>query len=98
MRASAPISDTFDAWLTATVEADPATRAQGLAHWDQAPSARLCHPPRAEEHLMPLMVVAGAASEGRGQRVFSDRVLETTLSAYPLRLTSWHPDRVFPGR
>jgi len=28
------------------------------------------------------MVVAGAASEGRGQRVFSDRVLETTLSAY----------------
>ena len=42
----------------------------------------LCHPPRAEEHLMPLMVVAGAASEGRGQRVFSDRVLETTLSAY----------------
>ena len=77
-----PISDTFDAWLTATVEADPATRAQGLAHWDQAPSARLCHPPRAEEHLMPLMVVAGAASEGRGQRVFSDRVLETTLSAY----------------
>ena len=77
-----PISDTFDAWLTATVEADPATRAQGLAHWDQAPSARLCHPPRAEEHLLPLMVVAGAASEGRGQRVFSDRVLETTLSAY----------------
>ena len=77
-----PISDTFDAWLTATVEADPATRAQGLAHWDQAPSARLCHPPRAEEHLLPLMVVAGAASEGRGQRVFSARVLETTLSAY----------------
>ena len=77
-----PISDTFDAWLTTTVEADPATRAQGLAHWDQAPAARLCHPPRAEEHLLPLMVVAGAASEGRGQRVFSDRVLETTLSAY----------------
>jgi len=70
-----PISDTFDAWLTATVEADPPTRAQGLAHWDQAPSAPLCHPPRAEEHLLPLRVVAGAARDGPGQPRFVDRVL-----------------------
>jgi hypothetical protein len=28
------------------------------------------------------MVVAGAAAEDGGQRVFSDRVMETTLSAF----------------
>ena len=57
-------------------------REQALATWEQAPSARLCHPPRAEEHLLPLMVVAGAAGEGAGQCVFSDRVMGTTLSAF----------------
>ena len=41
-----------------------------------------CHLPRAEEHLLPLMVVAGAAGEDGSQRVFSDRVMETTLSAF----------------
>lgn len=77
-----PLSDEFDCWLSATVEAAPAERAARLAHWEAAPAARLCHPPRAEEHLLPLMVVAGAAAEGHGRRVFSDRVLETTLSAF----------------
>ncbi|GAB3389203.1 DODA-type extradiol aromatic ring-opening family dioxygenase [Azotobacter armeniacus] len=77
-----PVSDEFDQWLTATVEAEPAQREARLARWDAAPAARLCHPPRAEEHLLPLLVAAGAAAEGRGQRVFSGRVLETALSAF----------------
>ena len=77
-----PISDEFDRWLTAAVEAAPAQRQAALLDWAQAPAARLCHPPRAEEHLLPLMVVAGAAAEARGRKVFSDRVLETTLSAF----------------
>lgn len=77
-----PISDEFDAWLTATVEAQPAQRHQALVDWAQAPSARLCHPPRAEEHLLPLMVAAGAAGDDLGRCVFSDRVMETTLSSY----------------
>lgn len=77
-----PVSDEFDAWLTQTCEADPVQREQGLAQWDQAPRARLCHPPRAEEHLLPLMVAAGAASAGRGRKVYSERVMETTLSAF----------------
>jgi aromatic ring-opening dioxygenase catalytic subunit (LigB family) len=77
-----PISDEFDHWLTAAVEAAPQQRLQALADWAQAPSARLCHPPRAEEHLLPLMLVAGAATDDAGQRVFTDRVLETTLSAF----------------
>lgn len=77
-----PVSDAFDAWLTAAVEAEPAERDARLAHWDQAPGARLSHPPRAEEHLLPLMVAAGAAGEGRGRRIFSDRVMQTTVSAF----------------
>lgn len=77
-----PISDEFDRWLTTAVESELSSREQALIRWDQAPSARLCHPPRAEEHLLPLMVVAGAASVDSGRKVFSDRVMETTLSAY----------------
>jgi len=34
-----------------------------LAAWERSSAARLCHPLRAEEHLPPLMVVAGAAGD-----------------------------------
>ncbi|MBF0615052.1 MAG: dioxygenase [Magnetococcales bacterium] len=77
-----PVSDAFDQWLTGTVEAKEELREERLIHWEQAPEARQCHPPRAEEHLLPLMLIAGAAREDEGQRVFSDRVMETTLSAF----------------
>jgi aromatic ring-opening dioxygenase catalytic subunit (LigB family) len=77
-----PISDVFDDWLTKAVSASPAEREQLLIDWAQAPHARDCHPPRAEEHLIPLMTVAGAAGEDMGRKVFSDRVLETTLSGF----------------
>ena len=79
---SGPISDVFDAWLTGAVQSAPSERQQSLIDWTQAPSARLCHPARAEEHLLPLMVVAGAAGQDAGHRVFADRVMETTLSAF----------------
>jgi aromatic ring-opening dioxygenase catalytic subunit (LigB family) len=78
----APVSDTFDAWLTEACTAPPAERTAALTAWEQAPQARLCHPPRAEEHLLPLMVAAGAADLDPGRKVFSDRVMETTLSAF----------------
>jgi len=77
-----PISAEFDHWLVQAVESAAQQREQALANWTQAPSARLCHPPRAEEHLLPLMLVAGAAGEDAGQRIFTDRVMETTLSAF----------------
>ena len=63
-------------------ECRPADRDAALENWEQAPSARLSHPPRAEEHLLPLFVAAGAAEGAPGKRVFSDRVMETTLSAF----------------
>lgn len=77
-----PLSDAFDAWLTQAVESPGSLREQALTDWARAPAARLCHPPGAEEHLLPLMVVAGAAGEDAGRRVFVDRVMETTLSAF----------------
>ena len=78
----APISDEFDHWLTQAVQAEPHHREQLLAEWAQAPRARDCHPLGAEEHLLPLMTVAGAAGDSVGRTVFSDRVMETTLSAF----------------
>lgn len=77
-----PVSDAFDAWLTHAVESSPQERYQLLSHWAQAPGARDCHPLRAEEHLLPLMTVAGAAGSDVGRKVFSDRVMQTTLSAF----------------
>lgn len=78
----APISDAFDHWLSETVSAAPAQRDALLQQWTEAPSARLCHPPRGEEHLLPLMVAAGAGANSSGRKIFSDRVMQTTLSAY----------------
>jgi aromatic ring-opening dioxygenase catalytic subunit (LigB family) len=48
----------FDQWLRQAL-VDPQTRDAALTHWEQPPFARFNHP--REEHLMPLMVVAGAA-------------------------------------
>jgi len=55
----------FDAWLDETLtNSDPATRERRLVHWSQAPAARACHP--RGEHLMPPMVVVGAADGAAG--------------------------------
>lgn len=75
-------SEAFDAWLTAAVEAAPVQRRAALRDWAQGPHAHQCHPPGHEEHLIPLMVAAGAAGQEAGQKVYSERVLETQLSAF----------------
>lgn len=77
-----PVSDEFDAWLTHAVESEPAQRDALLERWEQAPQARLCHPPGGEEHLIPLMVAAGAAADSTGLKVYSERVMHTTLAAF----------------
>src|SRR5690606_25482911 len=58
-------ADTFDAWLRQTLTAPPEERDRALSDWDQAPAARACHP--REEHLLPLMVIAGAAGSDVGR-------------------------------
>lgn len=79
-----PVSQQFDAWLSETVALPEPERTARLARWDSAsgPAGRLSHPPRAEEHLLPLLVVAGAAADDAGQRDFSDEVMATTISAF----------------
>ncbi|HEY3809054.1 MAG TPA: class III extradiol ring-cleavage dioxygenase [Steroidobacteraceae bacterium] len=75
-------SEIFDRWLTGTLtDHNPGQRWQNLTQWSKAPAARQSHP--REEHLLPLMVAAGAASEEAGQRVFSDTVMRgARISGY----------------
>ncbi len=72
-------SEVFDRWLTDAV-AEPRARWNSLARWSDAPAARHAHP--REEHLLPLMMAAGAASEAPGERVFSDVVMMARISGY----------------
>jgi aromatic ring-opening dioxygenase catalytic subunit (LigB family) len=73
-------SQIFDAWLGEAATAAPAERDQKLSLWDEAPMARFCHP--REEHLLPLMVVAGAAGASRGGVAFRDEIGGKTISAF----------------
>lgn len=73
-------SDRFDDWLTASCLLQGDARAARLRNWDAAPAARGAHP-RAE-HLLPLMVAAGAGGDAAGRRVFGDRVMGSTVSAF----------------
>lgn len=71
----------FDAWLTETVtHPDAAERARRLSDWFRAPGARDSHP--REEHLIPLMVTAGAAGTDNGVKCFEDRVMGAVESAF----------------
>lgn len=72
-------SQRFDEWLAACA-GDPAGRDAQLAAWEQAPEARYCHPH--EDHLLPLLVAAGAASGEPGRRTFSDQVMGVQVSAF----------------
>lgn len=75
------VSVAFDAWLAEAVgERDPARRNRLLAAWHHAPGARACHP--SDEHLVPLLVAAGAAGMDRGRQVYSDRILGKAYSGF----------------
>jgi aromatic ring-opening dioxygenase catalytic subunit (LigB family) len=73
-------STAFDAWLDETATADAPTREARLIRWSEAPAARACHP--REEHLIPLMVVAGAAGESAGEHSFRGVIGGKTISAF----------------
>jgi len=72
-------AEAFDAWLESAIAATPRDRARHLEGWAHAPSAREAHP--REEHLLPLMVVAGAAGADLGRNVFRDLFAGTRVSA-----------------
>jgi aromatic ring-opening dioxygenase catalytic subunit (LigB family) len=77
---SIPIAETFDAWLRGAATAASAERDKLLVNWEQAPAARAAHP--REEHLLPLMVIAGAAGADRGTIPFNGTFAGLRLSAY----------------
>ncbi|HVK68992.1 MAG TPA: class III extradiol ring-cleavage dioxygenase [Polyangium sp.] len=74
------VSEAFDAWLRETMALAAEERDARLAVWSSAPSARLAHP--REEHLLPLMVIAGAAGADRGTTAYNGAVWGKRLSAY----------------
>jgi aromatic ring-opening dioxygenase catalytic subunit (LigB family) len=80
-KTSTAAAEAFEAYLDEAVrQPDPAARNRMLVNWQSAPAARLAHP--REDHLLPLMVVAGAAGADTGASVFVDHVLEVPMASY----------------
>jgi len=75
-----PASDRFDQWLRDVCAQTGAARTNALIDWLAAPAARDVHP--REEHLLPLMVAAGAGADEPGRCDFTDRVMGATVSAF----------------
>ncbi len=74
------VSAGFDAWLVDAATAAPRERDARLVDWERAPAARLSHP--REEHLLPLMVCAGAAGDDAGRLAWSGSMLGARVSAF----------------
>ena len=70
----------FDAWLDETASAPAPEREARLAAWDKAPGGRASHP--REEHLIPLMVVAGTAGDSLGRHDFRDVIGGKVISGF----------------
>jgi aromatic ring-opening dioxygenase catalytic subunit (LigB family) len=72
-------AEVFDAWLRRAATSPGPERDRLLADWAHAPAARASHP--REEHLLPLMVVAGAAGEEVGAVPFTGTFYGKRISA-----------------
>lgn len=80
------VSEAFEAYLNdAITDPDATQRLQKLANWTSTPSARAAHPQ--EDHLIPLMVVAGAAGEDAGRRLLVDKVMNVAMASYQFGTT-----------
>jgi aromatic ring-opening dioxygenase catalytic subunit (LigB family) len=74
-------AEQFDRWLTAAVTApNPSERDRKLTEWSAAPGAREVHP--RPEHLIPLMVAAGAAGADPGKQAFQDKLLGKAVAGF----------------
>lgn len=79
-----PVAEQFEAWLTRAVEEpDSEMRNALLSRWTEAPAARQAHP--REEHLIPLMVAAGAAGTSAGHLAFRDHVWGVSMASYEFK-------------
>ncbi|WFU43219.1 class III extradiol ring-cleavage dioxygenase [Bradyrhizobium sp. CB82] len=78
---SKSVSYEFEAYLNEAIgQPDAARRNTMLIDWQNAPGARLAHP--REDHLLPLMVAAGAADGDTGHRLFVDEVASVAMASY----------------
>lgn len=74
----------FDAWLQQTIVQGPiGQRASQLTHWQAAPAARQAHP--REDHLIPLMVAAGAAEHEPATCVYHEATAFGGITASSFR-------------
>jgi aromatic ring-opening dioxygenase catalytic subunit (LigB family) len=78
---STSVAEKFQSYLgSAIAQPDWRVRNDMLIHWENAPGARLAHPQ--EDHLIPLMVVAGAAAEDSGRDAFVDHAFNVPMASY----------------
>jgi aromatic ring-opening dioxygenase catalytic subunit (LigB family) len=77
---AATAAEGLDAWLREAMCLPASEREQQLTAWSKAPYARQAHP--REEHLLPLMVVAGAAGADLGEVAYNGTFMGKRLSAY----------------
>jgi aromatic ring-opening dioxygenase catalytic subunit (LigB family) len=73
-------AEEFDRWLRQAATLPEPERHAALTRWAAAPSARRAHP--REEHLLPLLVVAGAAGLDRAIVPYNETLMGLRLSAY----------------
>ncbi|CAG9789823.1 unnamed protein product [Diatraea saccharalis] len=59
----------FDDFLSGVCTSDEAIR-EKIIHWKEASGALDCHPDGEADHLMPLIVAAGAGGNSKGRKVF----------------------------
>jgi aromatic ring-opening dioxygenase catalytic subunit (LigB family) len=62
------------------MQQEPAERDRRLTAWAHAPGARFAHP--REEHLLPLMVAAGAADGDRATTSYNGTFMGMRHSAF----------------
>ena len=74
-----PAAAAFDTWLREAM-VDPSVRDDALVRWADAPGARTAQPQ--EDHLIPLMVAAGAACDEPGSVAFHGSALGKPISGF----------------
>lgn len=78
---STQVAESFTHYLDeAIADKDSHARDEKLLHWERAPGARLAHP--REDHLLPLLVAAGAAGNDTGRVLFAENVMKIPMTSY----------------
>jgi aromatic ring-opening dioxygenase catalytic subunit (LigB family) len=84
-------ANAFTRYLNEAIALEDAhERDEKLLHWESAPRARSAHP--REDHLMPLLVAAGAAGGDTGQVLFAETVMKIPMVSYGFGISR---DRTF---